>query len=68
MKELIIVKLGNEDRPASQEDIDAMAKTLKKALKKGNNIVVTHHDVSFESLLIGNIKDVMVVAGDKTVV
>jgi hypothetical protein len=68
MKELIIVKLGNEDRPASQEDIDAMAKTLRKALRKGKNVVVTHHAVSFEVLPIGNINDVMVVAAGKTVV
>lgn len=68
MKELIIVKLGNDDRPASQEDIDAMAKTLKKAFKKGKNVVVTHHAVSFETLPIGNIKDVIVVADSKTVV
>lgn len=68
MKELIIVKLGNDDRPASQEDINAMAKTLKKALRKGKNVVVTHHAVSFEVLPIGNINDVMVVATGKTVV
>ena len=45
-----------------------MAKTLKKAFKKGKNVVVTHHAVSFETLPIGNIKDVMVVADGKTVV
>lgn len=69
MKELIIVKLGNETRPASQEDIDALAKTIKKAIRKGKNVVVTHHAVSFEVLPIaGGINDVMVVAASKTVV
>jgi len=63
MKEFIIVKLGNEDRPASQEDIDAMAKSLKKAIKKGKNIVITHHAIEFERVPLDNVNKVQIVAG-----
>lgn len=62
MKELIIVKLGNEDRPASQEDIDTLAKSLKKAIKKGKNIVITHHAIEFERVPLDNVNKIQVVA------
>lgn len=68
MKELIIVKLGNEDRPASQEDIDNLAKSLKKAIKKGKNIVITHHAIEFERVPLDNVNKVQIVAASETVV
>jgi hypothetical protein len=44
---LVVVKVGNDDRPAGPKDIKDMKKKIKKALKK-NRILVTHHAVEFE--------------------
>lgn len=68
MKEIIIVKVGNDKRPASQEDIDTVAKNLKKAFKKGKNVVVTHHAITFETISVNNTKSFVVASGSKTVV
>ena len=48
MQELILVKVGSEDRPASQAEIDALATTFKEVAGKNNAIVVTGHTVVVE--------------------
>lgn len=51
MKELILIKLGDDNRPATQKDIDNLRKDIKKAIKKGKSIMITHHAVSIEKVL-----------------
>lgn len=46
---LIVVKVGDADRPALQSDLDDVEKQLKKAFKGSKCImVVTHHCIEFE--------------------
>lgn len=41
---LVIVKIGSEDRPATEQDIKDAEKQIRKALKGIKcRIVVTHH-------------------------
>lgn len=50
MRSLLVVKVGCDDRPASQEDLDQIAEDIKEALSKGDQsvVLVTHHYVQFE--------------------
>lgn len=47
-KSILIVKLGTDDRPATEEDIKDMEESLLRAFKNG--VLVTHHAVQFEIL------------------
>lgn len=54
-KKLLIVKVGNDERPAGPDDIRDMKKKLKKFQEKarslrGYDIIVTHHAVDFDFL------------------
>ena len=46
--ELLIVKVGSEERPASDEDIEYIQKLLVKCRESNAGCLVTHHAVSFE--------------------
>jgi hypothetical protein len=46
MDKLYIFKIGNENRPANQADMDEFEQELNKALQnKGDSILVSHHAV-----------------------
>lgn len=46
---LLVVRVGDEDRPASQVDIDDVQAQLKKAFKGAKcTTIVTHHCIDFE--------------------
>lgn len=47
----LIVKVGSDDRPAAQEDIDLIEKVFKKALDDNFPrlpVIVTHHNIVVE--------------------
>jgi hypothetical protein len=48
---LLVVKVGNNDRPAEQTDIDAVAKAVREAID-GDGILVTYHAVQFETVAV----------------
>ena len=43
---LLVVKVGNDERPAGKQDIKDVRKQIKKALRE-NKPLVTHHAVDF---------------------
>lgn len=46
---LLVVRVGDDHRPAGPEDIKKMELSMKKLLKGVNcKLLVTHHSVSFE--------------------
>ena len=49
-KNLLVVKIGNDERPASPEDIREFKRILGKELKwsKKFELLITHHAVQFE--------------------
>jgi len=61
-KEILIVKVGNDERPASQEDIDNVIAQFKKAGEDDDGAVtiVTHHAISFETIKRKFLKNVIV--------
>ena len=52
-KTLLVVKVGTDDRPASEQDIENVQKSLLQILPKGSFCVVTHHAIDFQSVPIG---------------
>lgn len=40
-----IYKVGNNDRPATQEDIEAVEELIERSKQTGRDYVVTHHAV-----------------------
>ncbi len=59
-----IVKLGSDDRPATEEDMDNFETTLNKLfdlmdLDFKPNVLITHHAVSFESISRAQIADLV---------
>lgn len=59
---LLIIKVGNKDKPATKEDIDNVLDTLKQCLAdldlKDTHILVTHHAVDFEMIGIKGLKNI----------
>lgn len=47
-KKVLVVKIGNDVRPANAEDIKQMQDDLEKVIKGENDILITHHAVFFE--------------------
>lgn len=48
---LIIVKVGDADRPASPSDIEDMNKVMSKALKGVKcRLLITHHAVKIQAI------------------
>jgi len=47
--QLIIVKVGTEDRPASEEDINQVEEEIK-ALNLPCTFLVTHHAIEFKTV------------------
>lgn len=49
-KKLLVVKIGNDQRPASSEDIKEFKRIMGKELKwsKKFELLITHHAVQFE--------------------
>lgn len=59
-----IVKLGSKDRPATEEDINDFEAALSKLfdlmeLDFKPNILITHHEVSFETISREQIADLV---------
>lgn len=57
VERIILVKVGNNDRPAEAEDIEDMAKVMESALRSENAAgdlatLVTHHAVQIENIYI----------------
>lgn len=48
--ELIHVRVGSDERPACYEDIKQVGRELRKCLKQGNRILVTHHAVDISTV------------------
>ena len=47
----LVVKVGSDDRPATQQDIDLMKKDIEAVIKPKwptLPVLVTHHDVELE--------------------
>ena len=40
-----IIKVGNNDRPATQEDIEAVEESIERSRQAGRDYVVMHHAV-----------------------
>ena len=60
----LIVKLGTDNRPASEEDMDDMEKALQglfSAMQLDFNppVLVTHHALSFETISREQCKDLV---------
>ena len=51
---LTIVRVGTENKPATQEELMAVAKSVQAALKDDNGrpILVTHHAVEVDQILL----------------
>jgi hypothetical protein len=47
MKHLIVVRVGNDDRPASEADIQAVEEAVKQAIAEGG-LLVTNHYIDFQ--------------------
>jgi len=59
--ETLVVKVGNEERPASEENIQEVIEILEKVKENKNLEIVTHHVMSFvvvktKDLLNGKVK------------
>ena len=53
----MVVRVGDKDRPATDEDIKDVIKLIKKAVKRskkkhGKLIIVTHHACDFQIVKI----------------
>ena len=60
----LIVKVGTDDRPATENDMKNMEESLSKLFSAMNldfipPVLVTHHAVSFESISRENCKDLV---------
>lgn len=50
---LLVVKVGDNERPAGQEDLDSIRRQFNDALSNFSGcytVIVTHHAISFESI------------------
>lgn len=47
---ILIIKVGNEDRPAGPEDIKELQNALNKVALDPNLTLVTHHAISFKTI------------------
>jgi len=54
LKKLMIVKVGTDERPASQADINWVKKELNKAITEGVPFI-THHAVEIDILPVDDI-------------
>lgn len=45
---LVLIKVGNDDRPAIDDDIKSVADAIALAIKNNESIVVTHHAIKTE--------------------
>jgi len=55
---IVVVRVGTDERPAAQEDIDYIKKEFSNAIKEGESVIFTHHAIDFvviPKLLIGNV-------------
>lgn len=70
--QMLVVKVGNDERPAGPDDIADTVKSITEALKGGvSPVLVTHHAISFEVVTVpttptGTVK-VIGVGGSETV-
>lgn len=67
MKMLLVVKVGDRDRPATPEDIEEVHQAMKKLTEEGKKInedllvLVSHHAITFEQYqLPDNLQNVLV--------
>ena len=51
VRPLLVVKIGSKERPADAGDFKDMKDSIEEAIE-GNGILVTHHDVKFETIYI----------------
>lgn len=62
--EVLVIKVGTDDRPASEENIKDVAKSIKvlqKTAKKDKfQCLVTHHAIEFSLLKRSNLKNFIV--------
>jgi hypothetical protein len=50
---MMVVRVGDKDRPAGVEDILDMQEQIKECLTEGGNpVLITHHAVEFETIQI----------------
>ena len=63
MKELLLIKVGNDQRPASDEDIRSTEKDVKRAIRRGAPfMMITHHAIEME---VVQLPDDLVIAMEK---
>ena len=57
---ILIVKVGNEDRPAGPDDITQVRNELTKILKdfEGCRVLVIHHAIDFQLLSTKGLKNI----------
>jgi len=59
-KQLMIVKVGTDDRPASAEDIETIRKSFEEMKKGENNTLITHHAINVVIIPVELIDNVVV--------
>jgi hypothetical protein len=50
LEEFIHVRVGSEDRPASDKDVQQVTREMNRMLRTGSRCLVTHHAVRIEVL------------------
>jgi len=59
-EDILVVKVGSEDRPASKEDIENVQTLLAQASKNQNIAIVTHNLIEFVVIKRALLKNVIV--------
>ena len=59
-EEVLIVKVGNNERPASPADLESVRKAMSQICEDGASTLVTHHAMKFEVVKKSNFKNVQV--------
>ena len=46
-KKMLVVKVGSDNRPASEEDLKKVEDQIREAIKLPDSVLVTHHNIDF---------------------
>ena len=63
-EDILVVKVGTDDRPASSEDIQSVVESMEKVVKNKDTCIVTHHAINFSILKRSMLKNAIVCSGE----
>ena len=58
-EEVLIVKVGTDERPAGPDDLESMQLALRAAFNNNTSTIVTHHAVDFVRVQRSDLKNVI---------